>query len=546
LLYAFVNHSFQKSYFKWQKILIIINKLTQEKEITLRMGKRERWRSRIGVILAAAGNAVGLGNILRFPSKAALYGGGAFMVPYFIAFLLMGLPLMIVEWVIGRYAGRHGHGSMTGILGLFFNHSNWSRILGSVGVAIPVLICMYYIYIESWTLGFAFLSLFNQIPAPVVSSDPHEAVRPYVSFFKDYTYPSILAYFFLLITIAINWVVLQRGVVRGIELIAKVGMPSILLFGIFLAIVALSTRDWAGVEGLKFIYNLNFSRITDPTVWIEASGQIFFTLSLGMGAIAVYASYVRPREDVVKAGFWTAGINEFIELVIGASIAIPAAFAMFSAVAIPELAKEGTFRLGFMTMPAVLMNLPFGGLVSFIWFFLLFLAALTSSLALIQPLIALFEDEMKWEHSKAVAVAMILVTIGAHFSAFVPHFIDELDFWAGCVMLLFFGLIEIIVFIWIFGIDNFYNELKQNCTIKLPKAFVYVIAFVSPLFLLFIIYFWVIKDFGKIIMVTESTKIIARVFIVLFLIFLSIIAVKSRKIILRDLRYTRIIKNKEP
>ncbi|WP_297213411.1 MULTISPECIES: sodium-dependent transporter [Thermodesulfovibrio] len=508
------------------------------------MEGRERWQSKLGLILATAGNAVGLGNILRFPSKAALYGGGAFMVPYFIAFLLMGLPLMIIEWVIGRYAGKYGHGSMTGILGLFFNHSSWSRILGSIGVAIPVLICMYYIYIESWTLGFAFLSLFKQMPLPVHTDIPQEAVKPYVNFFRDYTNPSLIAYVFLLITIAINWFILQRGVARGIEITAKIGMPAIILFGILLGVISLSTRDWSGVEGLKFIYNLNFSGITDPKVWIEASGQIFFTLSLGMGAIAVYASYAKPKEDVVKAGLWTAGINEFIEVVIGASIAIPAAFAMFSAVAIPELAKEGTFRLGFMTMPAVLMNLPLGWLVSFIWFLLLFLAALTSSLALIQPLIALFEDEMKWEHTKAVTVSMSLIILGAHFSAFVPNFIDELDFWAGCVMLLIFGLIEIIVFIWIFGINNFYRELIQNTSIKLPKAFVYVIAFISPVFLAFILYFWVIKDFSNVIEAKESTKVFARVFIAVFLLFLSIIAVKSREIILRDLRYSRIIKQK--
>lgn len=506
------------------------------------MQERQSWASRLGLVLATAGNAVGLGNILRFPSKAALYGGGAFMVPYFIALIFLGLPLMIIEWVIGRYAGKYGHGSMTGILGLFFKHAAWARVLGSIGVAIPVLICMYYIYIESWTLGFAFLSLFNQMPLPIDTSNPQEAVKPYVEFFRAYTEPSFTAYIFLIITIAINWFILQRGVAKGIEITAKIAMPAIIVFGIILGVISLSAKDWRGLEGLKFIYNLNFSGITDPKVWIEASGQIFFTLSLGMGAIAVYASYVRPKEDIIKAGFYTAGINEFVEVVIGASIAIPAAFAMFSAVAIPELAKEGTFRLGFMTMPAVLMNLPLGWLISFLWFLLLFFAALTSSLALIQPLIALFEDEMKWEHSKAVTVSMILVIIGANLSAFVPNFIDELDFWAGCVMLLMFGLIEIIVFVWIFGINNFYNELIQNTSIKLPKAFVYVIAFICPVFLSFILYFWVIKDLGNIIFTDEITKIFARVFILAFLIFLSFIAIKSRKIILRDLRYTRLIK----
>ncbi len=506
------------------------------------MQEREKWKSKIGLILATAGNAVGLGNIVRFPSKAALYGGGAFMVPYFIAFIFMGLPLMIIEWVIGRFAGKHGHGSMTGILGLFFNHKSWARVLGSFGVAIPVLIAMYYIYIESWTLGYSILSLLDQLPKPHSSTVSLETAMPYVDFFKHYTAPSTVAYIFLIITLALNWIILQRGVVKGIEFTAKIAMPSIIVFGVMLGIVSLSANNWKGFEGLRFIYNLNFSGITNPTVWVEAAGQIFFTLSLGMGAIAVYASYVREKEDIIKAGLATAGINEFVELVIGASIAIPAAFAMFSASAIPELAKEGTMRLGFMTMPAVLMNLPMGNLISFIWFLLLFLAALTSSLALIQPLIALFEDEMKWSHTKAVNVSMFLILIGAHFSAFVPNFIDELDFWIGAMMLIFFGLIEIIIFVLIFGIENFYREMINNTTLRIPKTFVYITAFISPLFLAFILYFWVIKNLSEVLFTSDLSKIFARFFIIFILGFLSYTAVKSRQIILRDIRYLRKIK----
>ncbi|MCS7200086.1 MAG: sodium-dependent transporter [Caldimicrobium sp.] len=497
---------------------------------------RETWGTKVGLILASAGNAVGLGNLLRFPSKAALYGGGAFMVPYFISLLLLGLPVMLIEWVIGRYAGRFGHGSMTGIMGLFFKQASWARALGSLGVAIPILIVMYYLYVESWTLGFAILSLLGRLPEPQPSLDPKMAMAPYVNFFKEYTKPSFLAGVFFWITLIINWVILQRGVVRGIELTAKIGMPLLIAMGLFLGIISLATNNWAGLEGLKFIYNLNLSGIKDPMVWIEASGQIFFTLSLGMGAIATYASYVKPREDVVKAGLWTAGVNEFVEVIIGASIAIPAAFAMFGALAIPELAKEGTFRLGFMTMPAILMNLPLGQILSFIWFMLLFVAALTSSLALIQPMIALFEDEMKWSHTKAVAVSMLMVIIGAHCCAFLPHFLDEFDFWAGAVFLLLLAFIEIIVFVWVFGIDNFYQELTRDTAIKLPKIFVYIIGILSPLFIIFIAYFWFSEKILEVLTEKDPFKWLARLFILGVVIFLCIIAIISRKRVLEGPR----------
>ncbi|MDM7202633.1 MAG: sodium-dependent transporter [Thermodesulfobacteriaceae bacterium] len=498
--------------------------------------KRETWASKIGLVLAAAGNAVGLGNLLRFPSKAALYGGGAFMVPYFISLILLGIPLMIIEWVIGRYAGKKAHGSMIGIIGIFFNQAYFARILGSLGVAIPVLIVMYYIWIESWVLGYALLSLFGNLPSPILTSDFKEAMNPFISFFKDYTKPSNIALVIFWITLGINWVILQKGVAKGIEITAKIGMPSLILMGIFLMFICLSINNGAGVEGLRFIYNLNLSGIKDPMVWIEAAGQIFFTLSLGMGAIATYASYVKPKEDVVKAGLYTAGINEFVEIIIGAGIAIPAAFAMFGALAVPELAKEGTFRLGFMTMPAILLSLPWGNLLSFLWFFLLFIAALTSSLALIQPLVAFFEDEMKWSHSRAVSISMLMVITGAHLCVFIPNFLDELDFWAGAFFLLFFALIEIIVFLWIFGLNNFYKELISDTAIKLPKFFVYISAFISPLFIFFIGYFWFSEKLIEVLREEDINKWMARAFILVFLATLSILAVISRKRVLEGPR----------
>ncbi|MFN4196825.1 MAG: sodium-dependent transporter [Caldimicrobium sp.] len=498
--------------------------------------KRETWATRLGLILAAAGNAVGLGNILRFPSKAALYGGGAFMVPYFISLLLLGLPVMILEWVIGRVAGRKGHGSMTGILGTFFNQATWSRILGSVGIAIPVIIVMYYIYIESWVLGYAILSLFGQLPKPVVTSDYKEAMAPFVNFFRAYTAPSITALIFLWITLGINWIILQRGIAKGIEITGKIGIPGLILIGLILSYVALSVRDWSGIEGLKFVYNLNLSGIKDPNIWVEAAGQIFFTLSLGMGAIATYASYVKPKEDVVKAGILTASVNEFVELVIGASIVIPAAFAMFGALSVPELAKEGTFRIGFMTMPAILLNLSMGTLISFLWFVLLFLAALTSSLALIQPLVAFFEDEMKWSHTKSVSISMLIVILGAHLCAFIPVFIDELDFWAGSFLLIFFALIEIFVFVWAFGLNNFYKELITDTSIRLPKFFVYILGIISPLFILFIGYFWFSEKLLDTLKEPDPYKWLARTFLLLLILLLVILAVISKKRVLREER----------
>jgi len=495
------------------------------------MQKREIWATRIGLVFAAAGNAIGLGNLLRFPSKVALYGGGAFIIPYFISFFLLGIPLMILEWTIGRYAGSKGHGSMIGIMGEFFNHSYLSRIIGSLGVAIPFLIVCYYIYIESWTLGFAFLSLFQKLPLPTQTGDPQLMMMPFLKFYKSYTQPSFWAVLFLIITLVINWYILNRGIIRGIEITAKIGIPALLLMGVFLSFVSLSINNWKGLEGLCFIFKPDFSRLLDPQVWVEASGQIFFTLSLAMGAIATYASYVKKNEDVLKTGLYTAGLNEFVEIVIGASIAIPAAFAMFGASSIPELAKEGTFRIGFMSMPAILMALPFGSYLSFIWFFLLFIAALTSSLALSQPLVALFEDELKFPRSKAVNVSMIMISIGAFFSAFVPDFLDELDFWAGTLFLIVFGFIEILAFVWIFGVENFYRELTRDVFFKIPKTMVYIFYGASSIFIGVLFYFWTTVKLPEYLGQISWNLIISRGFIITSLLILILIAIESKKYI---------------
>ncbi|MCS7084132.1 MAG: sodium:calcium symporter [Aquificaceae bacterium] len=478
---------------------------------------RESWQTQIGLIFSAAGNAIGLGNLLRFPSKVALYGGGAFMIPYFIALLLVGIPLMILEWVVGRFAGARGKGSMVGICGELFNHNLLARVVGSLGVIIPLLIVCYYIYIESWTLAYGVLSLFGHLP------EGGAQMGPFLEFFKSFIAPSKTAVLFLIITLLINWVILQRGVVKGIEFTAKVGIPALLIMGIFLSILTLSLGGGKGFEGLLFVFSPDISALKNPQVWLEASGQVFFTLSLGMGAIATYASYVKSNQDVLKAGFVTAGLNEFVEIVIGASIALPAAFALFGAASIPELAKEGTFRIGFVSMPAVLMSLPFGELLSAVWFLLLFLAALTSSLALAQPVIALLEEELKLSHSLSVNITMILISFGAFLSAYVPNFIDELDFWAGTFMLVFFALLEVILFVWIFGLTKFHSELTRDAFIRIPKPVLYFFGVVSPLFLIALLYQWGISKAPQVLLNLNTDIIIARVFIVLIV--FSVIAI---------------------
>lgn len=492
--------------------------------------RREVWASRIGLVLAAAGNAIGLGNLLRFPSKVALYGGGAFMLPYFLALFFMGIPLMFLEWVIGAYGGVKGRGSMVGIFGAMFKESNVARIIGSLGVVIPLLICCYYIYIESWTLGFAWMSLFEELPKPLVTKGLEESLEPFLNFLRDYLRPSFWALFFLGITLAFNAFVLLLGIRKGIEKTAIIGIPLLIGMGVFLAILSLSLKGGRGVEGLLFIFKADLSKLADPQVWIEATGQIFFTLSLGMGCMAAYASYIRKKEAVLKAALQTTMLNEVVEIGLGATIAIPAAFAMFGASSVQKLAQEGTFRIGFMSMPAILLSLPLGNIVAFMWFSLLFLAALTSSLALAQPVIAFFEEERGWPHRKAVLATIILISIGGALSAFVPSFIDELDFWIGTLFLVIFALVETVAFVFILlpKDRNVIVSLSENFNINITRrmSFFYII---PTAILTALLYQWIIAN--PILSLTKLTwnLLIARLFIIFVILIFSILSLKLKR-----------------
>lgn len=475
--------------------------------------RRERWATRIGLILAMAGNAIGLGNFLRFPSRAVRNGGGAFMIPYFIAFLFMGIPVMWLEWAQGRFGGRYGHGTTPGMFHRMWSHPI-SKYLGVLGIFIPTVIAIYYIYVESWSLGFAFLLPYKILTGELVVQQGisvEEVLRPFDTFRNNYlvtkevgfwTIPSVWAYFFFLATFALNIWVLWRGIARGIEALAKVAMPLLFFFAFALTIRTLTLGQHEGgspLEGLGFLWNPDFQQAfslkTGPRVWLEAFGQIFFTLSLGMGAIQCYASYLGPDDDVTLSGLTTAASNEFAEVVLGGSIAIPAAVTFFGLKQTKEIVDKGIFFLGFTSLPAIFSFLPAGFLLSFFWFLLLFFAGFTSSVAMGQPMLAFLQDEFGWSRQKAVAVLGIFWFVSMHLCVFANAAIDVLDFWAGSVGAPLFALIEVVVMMWIFGADRMWEEIHRGAQLKVPRFFYYAAKYLTPLLLLAVFAGFVLQPF---------------------------------------------------
>lgn len=447
-----------------------------------------------------AGCAVGLGNLLRFPVQATQNGGGAFMIPYFISLFVLAVPLMWCEWAMGRYGGQHGHGTTPGIFALMWHHP-LAKYLGVLGVFLPIGVVIYYLYIGSWTLGYSVFALMGQYTGVTTREGMAEFLQSYQGLNTTFFAGRYVAYFFFAVTMVLNYLILSRGIAKGIETLAIFAMPLLFLFAAVLVIrvFALGAPDPTHPEqqvlnGLGFIWNPDFSRLGDAKVWLAAAGQIFFTTSVGFGAVQVYASYVKERDDVVVSGLSTVMINEVAEVILGGSIAIPIAFAFFGSDATIAIADSGAFNLGFATMPVIFQFLPLGSLLGTLWFLLLFLAAITSSVALMYPLITFLQDELELPRRRAVGITWVIVFIAAHIPIFglKGGALDEMDFWCGTFGVALFALIETVVFVWIFSPERAWTEIQKGAHARPPRLFLFILKYVTPLYLatLFVVWAW--------------------------------------------------------
>lgn len=462
-------------------------------------GGRERWGTRLGLILAAAGNAVGIGNLLRFPGQAANNGGGAFMIPYVVSLLIFGLPMMWVAWAIGRHGGRHGHGTLPGQFGLLWRHPA-AKYLGVLGVATPLIFCLYYTYIEAWCLGYAFFSLTGDY-----ANTPHRTVE-LTSYLLEFLgdapthsyFPGLATAFLLLFfSLAINVWVLYRGIARGIELLAKIAMPILFLFCIILVVRVFALGRMKGTvwDGLNFLWTPDLKALLRPEVWIAAAGQIFFTLSIGFGSMECYASYLKENDDIALTGLTTASTNEFVEIVFGSMIAIPATAVFFGADRLKEVAGSGTFNIGMISMPEILRNTAGVEIFGTIWFLLLFFAAFTSSVAVAQPVVAFLQDELKLRREAASLLVGLVWFLGTIPVVWFLKYgvLDEMDFWAGTVGLVVCSVVEIVLFAWVFGMKRGWRELHRGADIPLPRLFYTIMRYVTPAALLAVLGGWFVK-----------------------------------------------------
>lgn len=463
--------------------------------------QKEAWGTRVGLILAMAGNAVGLGNFLRFPVQAINNGGGAFIIPYLVCFLVMGIPLLWIEWSSGRFGGKFGHHSTPFILDSMDKRKFW-KYIGVFGIFTNVAVASYYCYIESWTMSYVYHSIvgtFNNLDQSGVASffDTYLDVKHSTT---GIPYESVVFY---ILCLGLNTYILSKGL-KGVEGAAKIGMPLLLLFGIFLGIrsVTMGTSmaspehpDASSVAGLNFLWTPAFDSLSNPTVWLNAAGQIFFTLSVGMGTVHCYAAYVKSKDDIALNAMSAGWMNEFVEVVLGSMIVIPLAAGYFG---VDWLRENAGFGMAFRTMPFLFEQ--WGNILSILagvmWFGLLFFAGITSSLAMGTPWMGFMRDEFGWNRIKgAMSFGLLVLALGLptvliyNFNAngSVNSFVfNEYDYWAGTVSLVVFALFETILFVWVFGLTKGWNEINQGSDIKLPGFYKPVMKYITPTLLIFV------------------------------------------------------------
>lgn len=434
--------------------------------------EREQWGSKIGFILAAAGSAVGLGNIWRFPYVTGQNGGAAFVLVYLALVFVLGFSVMLAEMAIGRKAQLNAVGSFQKLKG-----GMWP-IVGWMGVAAGFMILSFYGVIGGWTIkyfGHSFMGLMTEAAAG-------KAGDVFGGFVTNTTQVILFQALFMIIT---TWVVF-KGIGEGIEKYCKILMPALFII-LLILIVRSVTLEGAG-KGLEFYLKPDFSKITGATI-AAALGQAFFSLSLGMGCMITYGSYVNKQTTLPSAAIQVCLLDTAVAVLAGLAI-FPAVFAF----GVEPSAGPG---LTFVTLPSVFAQMPGGSIWSGLFFLLLFIAALTSAISLLEVVAAYFIDK-GWSRTKAAwSMGFLIFLLGVPSSmslAGAPKiagkdFLDAVDFIASNVLLPLGGVFIALFVGWIWTADARKEVTNEGThSFGMMEIWIWICRVVAPLAILYIFF----------------------------------------------------------
>ena len=553
--------------------------------------KTDHWKSNLGVMLAVAGSAIGFGNFLRFPGLAAQYGGGAFVVAYFCCFLLLGLPLCWVEWSIGRGGGVLGGHSPASVFQLLSRKPLW-KYLGILGILAGLSINVYYVYMEGWTIAYAWNTMLGNLNL--------DTPQQYGDFFSNFVGMGADGHFFsgqtsapifFLLAFGANFWLIYRGVSKGIEWFCKWSMPLLFIVAIALLVrvLTMGTPDAAHPErsvneGLGYMWNPDKVMLVDgttgksigmvpagatetekaellerlhqeyptvsieekqisfwqslfnPEMWLRAAGQVFFSLSVGSGSICCYASFVRRRKDIALSALTAGAANSLTEVGLAGLTIVPAALALLGVAA---AATVGTFGLGFNVLPQVFAAMPGGQVFGVLFFLLLFIAAVTSALSQVQPAVSFVEEYWNLRRGQSIGLVAGLLLVGGFIIVWYTQdmlALDSIDFWVGSLILYVTTGLNLIFFNQIWGTENGMKELSDGSSIRIPRAAAFIIRWITPAIMVVIFGAWLCQElfFTRSPYVANIVEgrigaILPLVWAVGITVFFSIVAATSRK-----------------
>lgn len=450
------------------------------------------WSSKLGFVLAASGSAIGLGNIVFFASNAYQFGGGAFYLPYFIALFVLGIPVMISEFSLGTMTGRSFPMALSRLVGKKGEFVGWWSLSSAL------FITMYYVAILGWALCMMVGAVFGLM-------EPGASAPAFAPFAEPTAEPNAQVYFFGLlaswwpmIAVVTIWALTLTALWKGTETIEKTVRVAVPLMWIFMLILIVRGVTLpGGTDGVMYLFTPDLGGISQPDVWKGAFSQMFFSLSLGLGTMTAYASYLPKDSDQVNNSFMVSLLNCGFEYIAGIAI-----FSMLFAFALNPVG--GTLSLSFFAIPQGIAAFPFGVKVfGFAFFFLLVMAGVTSAISLVEGMASAVID--KTGTSRAAALAMVAVPgiIGSLITAlpFVVdptlggngtvglNFLDILDHWAFGYSLLTVGLIECVLLGWVFGAHNLRAFVNEHSKLKLGAWFDVLLKFVIPA-VLFTVIVW--------------------------------------------------------
>ena len=446
--------------------------------------QRSSFSGKLGFVLATAGSAVGLGNIWRFPYLAAQYGGGIFLLVYLVLAVTFGFTLMCAEIAIGRKTG-------VSAIGAYKKLDKRFGFMGVLSSLVPIIILPYYSVIGGWIIKY--LSVFISGQATLATND---------NFFTDFIAKPIEPIGWFLLFLGLTAIVVLLGVEKGIEKVSKIMMPVLIILTIFIAVYALFMPG--AIDGLIYYIKPDFSKFSGTTV-LAAMGQLFYSMSLAMGIMITYGSYMKKdvhiESSVKQIELFDTGIAFFAGLMI-----IPSVFAFSNG---DESALGKGPGLMFITLPKVFDSMPAGGVIGAVFFVLVLFAALTSSISLMETIVSIFMDKFKWNRKlTCIIVFALCIVLGlpsclgfgilSDIKLIGLSFLDFFDFISNSVIMPIVALITCILVGYVIKPKAIIEEIEIGGKFKRKTLFTIMIKYIAPVFIVAILVFSILETTGVI------------------------------------------------